>query len=93
MPFDEYEWVDKKEILTFEEITKLANLFVQLGADKIRLTGGEPLVVDELPLLAQAIVSHGMRATLLTNGFHSKSFPFSRGASSRAWLFMRTARP
>ena len=44
MPFDEYEWIDKKEILTFEEITRLANLFVQLGVDKIRLTGGEPLL-------------------------------------------------
>jgi cyclic pyranopterin phosphate synthase len=31
MPFDEYEWVDKKEILTFEEIARLASLFVQLG--------------------------------------------------------------
>jgi cyclic pyranopterin phosphate synthase len=44
MPFDEYEWIDKKEILTFEEITRLADLFVQLGVDKIRLTGGEPLL-------------------------------------------------
>jgi cyclic pyranopterin phosphate synthase len=31
MPFDEYEWIDKKELLTFEEITRLADLFVQLG--------------------------------------------------------------
>src|SRR3990167_411503 len=41
MPSDEYEWIDKKEILRFEEITRLAKIFVQLGVEKIRLTGGD----------------------------------------------------
>jgi molybdenum cofactor biosynthesis enzyme MoaA len=44
MPFDEYVWIDKQEILTFEEITRLTGLFIQLGVEKVRLTGGEPLV-------------------------------------------------
>ncbi|HEX4990824.1 MAG TPA: radical SAM protein, partial [Candidatus Binatia bacterium] len=57
MPFDEYEWVDKKEILTFEEITRLASLFVQLGADKIRLTGGEPLLRSGLEKLISKLSS------------------------------------
>jgi len=48
MPQDEYEWINKKEILTFEEITRLANLFVGLGVEKIRLTGVEPLVRKDL---------------------------------------------
>src|SRR5918996_5944958 len=51
MPLDEYEWIDKKEILTFEEITRLAALFVRLGVEKIRLTGGEPLVRQNLDRL------------------------------------------
>lgn len=51
MPLDKYEWIDKKEILTFEEIARLAGLFVQLGVDKIRLTGGEPLMRRDLHLL------------------------------------------
>ncbi len=51
MPQDEYEWINKKEILTFEEITRLANLFVGLGVEKIRLTGGEPLVRKDLDQL------------------------------------------
>jgi len=55
MPLDEYEWIDKKEILTFEEITRLAKIFVQLGVDKIRLTGGEPLVRRDLDLLVGGI--------------------------------------
>ena len=55
MPLDEYEWIDKKEILTFEEITRLARLFVSLGVEKIRLTGGEPLVRQDLPLLIEKL--------------------------------------
>src|SRR5918994_3432246 len=55
MPLDEYEWIDKKEILTFEEITRLARLFVQFGVQKIRLTGGEPLVRQDLPVLVKKL--------------------------------------
>ena len=51
MPLDKYEWIDKKEILTFEEITRLAALFIGLGVEKIRLTGGEPLVRQNLDRL------------------------------------------
>ncbi len=57
MPFDEYEWIDKKELLTFEEITRLAGLFVQLGVDKIRLTGGEPLLRKDLEKLISKLSS------------------------------------
>src|SRR5262245_8011032 len=55
MPLDEYEWIDKKEILTFEEIARLAQLFVNLGVEKIRLTGGEPLVRHDLHLLVEKL--------------------------------------
>jgi cyclic pyranopterin phosphate synthase len=55
MPLDEYEWIDKKEILTFEEIARLARLFVQCGVEKIRLTGGEPLVRQDLPRLIEKL--------------------------------------
>jgi cyclic pyranopterin phosphate synthase len=51
MPLDEYQWINKKEILTFEEITRIAKLFIERGVDKIRLTGGEPLVRQDLHLL------------------------------------------
>ena len=51
MPLDEYEWINKKEILTFEEITRLATIFVAFGVEKIRLTGGEPLVRKDLDQL------------------------------------------
>lgn len=51
MPFDEYEWIDRQEILTYEEIARLTGLFVQLGVDKVRLTGGEPLLRKDLEKL------------------------------------------
>ncbi len=39
---ERYEFLPKGEILTFEEITRLASIFVQLGVNKLRITGGEP---------------------------------------------------
>jgi cyclic pyranopterin phosphate synthase len=70
MPLDEYEWIDKKEILTFEEIARLVKLFIPLGVNKIRLTGGEPLVRRDLHLLiAKLSVLEGLQdLCLTTNG-------------------------
>jgi cyclic pyranopterin phosphate synthase len=48
MPLEEYVWIDRSEILSFEEITRLARLFAGLGVEKIRITGGEPLVRKDL---------------------------------------------
>ncbi|MBI3666986.1 MAG: GTP 3',8-cyclase MoaA [Acidobacteria bacterium] len=55
MPHDEYEWIDKREILTYEEIARLARLFIELGVDRIRLTGGEPLVRKDLENLVSKL--------------------------------------
>src|SRR6266571_3328404 len=70
MPLDEYEWIDKKEILTFEEITRLAKLAIEFGVEKIRLTGGEPLVRQDLPLLVEKLSAlKGLKdLCLTTNG-------------------------
>ena len=70
MPLDEYEWINKKEILTFEEISRLATLFVGLGVEKIRLTGGEPLVRQNLDKLVANLSSIGglKDLCLTTNG-------------------------
>ncbi len=70
MPFDEYTWIEKAEILSFEEITRLAGLFVQLGVEKIRLTGGEPLVRRDLEKLVGKLSSlSGIKdLCLTTNG-------------------------
>src|SRR6185436_18462159 len=55
MPFDEYEWIQKKEVLSFEEIARIAEIFRGLGVTKVRLTGGEPLVRRNLSRLIRLI--------------------------------------
>lgn len=70
MPEEVYTWIDRREILTFEEIGRLARLFVGLGAEKIRLTGGEPLVRRNLNVLVSRLAGiNGLRdICLTTNG-------------------------
>lgn len=71
MPFDEYdEWIDRRELLSYEEITRVAAIFLQLGAEKIRLTGGEPLVRKDLDhLISRLSALDGLRdLCLTTNG-------------------------
>src|SRR5437762_4937865 len=55
-------------ILTFEEITRLARIFVDLGVQKIRLTGGEPLVRRQLDRLVAMLAELPVEITLTTNG-------------------------
>ena len=70
MPLDEYEWIDRREILTFEEIERLARLFIGLGIEKIRLTGGEPLLRRDLNRLISRLASLDglLDLCLTTNG-------------------------
>jgi len=50
-----FQFLDRKEILTFEEIIRLAGVFVSAGVSKIRLTGGEPLLRQDLPDLVRGL--------------------------------------
>lgn len=55
MPFDEYDWIERNQVLSFEEIARLTGIFAGLGVKKIRLTGGEPLVRRNLDRLIRLI--------------------------------------
>src|SRR5688572_15487857 len=70
MPEQEYVWLPKQSILTFEEITRLVRVFASLGVEKVRLTGGEPLLRHDLPTLTSMISSvPGIRdLAMTTNG-------------------------
>ena len=70
MPHDEYAWAAKDAVLTFEEITRLAALFLGLGVRKIRLTGGEPLVRQNLDRLVGRLTALDSleELSLTTNG-------------------------
>jgi GTP 3',8-cyclase len=64
-----YQFLHRDQILTFEEITRLARIFVDHGVRKIRLTGGEPLVRRDLPLLIRMLDQiPDLDLTLTTNG-------------------------
>jgi cyclic pyranopterin phosphate synthase len=66
----DYQFLQREELLTYEEIARLARLFVQAGVEKIRLTGGEPLVRRDLDRLVVMLAPiEGLRdITLTTNG-------------------------
>jgi cyclic pyranopterin phosphate synthase len=70
MPLDEYEWLEKSEVLSFEEIARLTRLFLALGVEKIRLTGGEPLARRDLHKLIGklAVLEPTPTICLTTNG-------------------------
>jgi len=55
MPEAEYVWLPKQDLLHFEEISALADLFISLGVDKVRLTGGEPLLRRDLSTLVSML--------------------------------------
>jgi len=65
----DYQFLERGEILTFEEIARLARVFRGLGVEKIRLTGGEPLVRRRLEQLIEMLARiPGLDLTLTTNG-------------------------
>lgn len=70
MPADNPLFMERKNLLTFEEIERIARIAVTLGVNKIRLTGGEPLVRRDLPKLVQrlAAIPEIIDIGLTTNG-------------------------
>lgn len=67
MPQDHYQWQPKSNLLRFEEITRIARLFTSLGVQKIRITGGEPLIRNHLvDLIRQLRLLNGVVEVSLT---------------------------
>ena len=59
MPLDRYDWIERSEILTFEEIRRVAAAFASLGVRKLRITGGEPLLRADLEVLVKMLAGIG----------------------------------
>ena len=57
MPEQDYVWLPREDILQFEEIDRLVDVFLDLGVRKVRLTGGEPLLRKDLPVLIERLAS------------------------------------
>ena len=65
----DHQFLEREQLLTFEEISRLARIFNELGIEKVRLTGGEPLVRRDLErLIAMLAQIPGLDLTLTTNG-------------------------
>src|SRR5438876_11893473 len=70
MPAEGLEWLERDELLTFEEIARLVGVLAAMGVDEVRLTGGEPLVRRDLPVLVAqlAAIPSVSDLSLTTNG-------------------------
>ena len=69
MPAEGLQWLPRDQVLTFEEIERIARVCVQrFGIDSIRLTGGEPTVRAHLPVLVGKLAALGADLALTTNG-------------------------
>ncbi len=97
MPHENMEWMPRQEILSFEELVRLTTLFVHLGVDKVRLTGGEPTVRRELPVLAAKLseIAGLEHLYLTTNGasLRSLALPLRSAGISGVNISLDTLNP
>jgi len=70
MPEQDYVWLPREDLLTFEEIDTIVDAFTPLGVDRVRITGGEPLLRRDLPVLVESLAGRqGITdLALTTNG-------------------------
>jgi len=97
MPEEQYIWLPRASLLTFEELARLAQIFAGLGASKVRLTGGEPLLRHELPELVSRIrTAKGIdEIALTTNGLLLRRYAEALRAAGldRVTVSLDTLRP
>ena len=97
MPEQDYVWLPKESILTFEEIARLVRVFTALGVGKVRLTGGEPLLRHDLPALTTMLAAipgvHDLALT--TNGLllAKQAEALRRAGLRRVTVSLDTLRP
>jgi cyclic pyranopterin phosphate synthase len=97
MPQEEYVWLPREELLTFEEIARLVEVFTSLGVEDVRLTGGEPLLRRDLAGLVQMLAANpSIRdLALTTNGilFAEHAEKLRAAGLHRVTLSLDTLRP
>ena len=97
MPEEEYVWLPRASILTFEEIARLARIFAGLGVTKVRLTGGEPLLRHDVPTVVALLAGTAgvTDLALTTNGMvlAAQAEPLRRAGLGRLTVSLDTLRP
>ena len=97
MPEEEYVWLPREDLLSFEETSRLVDLFTELGVDKVRLTGGEPLLRRDLPALVTMLARNPRvkDLALTTNGvlLAEEAKPLYDAGLHRVSVSLDTLRP
>src|SRR5216684_4823978 len=97
MPQEEYVWLPREELLTFEEIARLVDVFTSLGVEDVRLTGGEPLLRRNLAGLVRMLAANPRIRDLAitTNGilFAEHAEELRAAGLHRVTLSLDTLRP
>jgi len=97
MPEEDYVWLPREQILDFEELSTLVDVFMDLGVDKIRLTGGEPLLRRDLPALIRLLADKPTLRDLAmtTNGvlLAEQARPLRAAGLHRVTVSLDTLRP
>src|ERR1700686_4225101 len=97
MPQEEYVWLPRQELLTFEEIARLVDVFTSLGVEDVRLTGGEPLLRRDLAGLVRMLTANPRIRDLAitTNGilFAEHAEELRAAGLHRVTLSLDTLRP
>jgi cyclic pyranopterin phosphate synthase len=97
MPEDDYVWLPRESILTFEEISQLAAAFASLGVTRVRMTGGEPLLRQDLPdLIALLSANEQLQdIAITTNGIMLTRYAqeLKKAGLSRVTVSLDTLRP
>lgn len=93
MPADGVEFVPREELLTYDEIERVAKVFVRLGVDKIRISGGEPTVRKDIVELVKRIGRLPLKSfAMTTNGYllNDLAAPLKKGGLHRVNISLDT---
>ncbi|MBS2039916.1 GTP 3',8-cyclase MoaA [bacterium] len=96
MPESRYTWLEKPHLLSFEELTRLVRLLRLLGLERVRITGGEPLLRQQLPRLLEMLTGIGVRGLALTsNGvlLEKQADALQRAGLERLTVSLDTLKP
>src|SRR5919108_2496246 len=97
MPEQDYVWLPKEDILHFEEVERLVDVFLDLGVRRVRLTGGEPLLRKDLPVLVERLASRPRidDLAMTTNGvlFAAAAQDLKRAGLHRVTVSLDTLKP
>jgi cyclic pyranopterin phosphate synthase len=97
MPEPDYVWLPRENLLSFEEIAAVVDAFIDVGVDRVRLTGGEPLLRRDLPVLVESLAARpALRdLALTTNGVHlaSRARELRAAGLHRITVSLDTLRP